>query len=455
MILGYGDQRHYRADSRALPSNRVGSISYNRGVPKKQPSELSVVEICAGAGGQSLGLHKAGFEHLLAVELDPTAATTLASNIPTDVRVGDVADRGVWSPASFKDVTMFAGGVPCPPFSVAGKQLGSSDERDLFAWAVEQVPVIRPRVLLLENVRGLSGPRFSAYRQRVLDRLDSWGYVGEWKLLFSSDFGVPQLRPRFVLIAMTPDDHRRFHWPEPTVTTPTTVGDALYDLMASRGWEHANEWRELAQDIGPTLVGGSKKHGGADLGPSRAKEAWKRLYVDGRGLANEAPSSDAPSAREVMPRITVEMASRIQGWSSEDNWRFAGGKTSQYRQVGNAFPPPVAEALGRSVAAALSGTAAERELPAIGTPGLHDPVYRALVSSDKPLSMADLVRAQNDGSMSLVERKLAAIRHDFAVDTIVGSDGVERYRLGEFKGFVGQDDHARQEYLTTYRNRVS
>ncbi|GLJ62682.1 hypothetical protein GCM10017576_28130 [Microbacterium barkeri] len=159
-------------------------------------ARYSVVEVCAGAGGQSLGLHKAGFDHAIAIEIDETAAETLRTNGGWRVEVGDVADPAVWRPEEFEGVSLFAGGVPCPPFSVAGKQLGSSDERDLFAWAIEQVAVLRPRAVMLENVRGLSGPRFSAYRQRVLDRLSDLGYVGGWRLLQASDFGVPQLRHR-------------------------------------------------------------------------------------------------------------------------------------------------------------------------------------------------------------------------------------------------------------------
>ena len=188
----------------------------------------TVVEVCAGAGGQSLGLHKAGFSHSLAVEIDATAADTLRSNLGAPVAVGDAASSDVWDPHDYRDVTLLAGGVPCPPFSIAGKQLGSSDERDLFAWAIEQVGVMRPRAVMLENVRGLSAPRFSAYRQRVVDRLDEYGYVGEWKLLHASDFGVPQLRPRFVLVAMRPEDHAYFHFPDTDTRETTTVGDALY-----------------------------------------------------------------------------------------------------------------------------------------------------------------------------------------------------------------------------------
>lgn len=415
--------------------------------------DLSVVEVCAGAGGQSLGLHKAGFEHALAVEIDETAAATLRNNLGVPVVVGDVADPNVWAPRDFSEVSLLAGGVPCPPFSAAGKQLGTSDERDLFAWAVEQVAVIRPRAVMLENVRGLSAPRFAAYRQRVLDRLDELGYVGEWKLLHAADFGVPQLRPRFVLVAMAAEDMRYFHWPEPTVVSRVTVGEALFDLMAARGWRYAEGWRDAANDIGPTLVGGSKKHGGADLGPTRAKAAWAVLCVDGRGIADSAPDRRSRSFRTMPPRLTIEMAARVQGWRVEDEYEFAGRKTSQYRQIGNAFPPPVAEAIGRSIRAALSHDGEPRsELP--GGIMLHDPVYRALSRTDRPLSLEELVAVYNEGSASAVQQRLAAIRRDFELVT-VESEGVERYALGDFKGFIGQADHWRHDIVTRHRNRVS
>ncbi|MCI1019656.1 DNA (cytosine-5-)-methyltransferase [Microbacterium sp. C5A9] len=414
---------------------------------------LSLVEACAGAGGQSLGLHKAGFSHSLAIEIDETAAETLRSNLHLQVAVGDVADSSVWNPRSYAGVDLFAGGVPCPPFSAAGKQLGTSDERDLFAWAIEQVAILQPRAVMLENVRGLAAPRFAAYRQRILDRLDELGYVGDWKLLHASDFGVPQLRPRFVLVAMPASEMRFFQWPELQVGARLTVGAALHDLMAADGWKYADAWREAAGDIGPTLVGGSKKHGGADLGPTRAKAAWAKLSVDGRGIANTAPDRRSPSFRTSPPRLTIEMAARIQGWTAKDGYEFAGRKTSQYRQIGNAFPPPVAEAIGRSIRAALNHEGPEA-LNNPGTVSLQDPVYRALARSDKPLSLEDLIGVFNEGSASAVQQRLAAIRHDFDLHTI-DVDGVERYLLGDFKGFTGQADHWRHEVVTRFRNRVS
>ena len=415
--------------------------------------EFSVVEVCAGAGGQSLGLHKAGFKHELAVEIDETAAQTLRTNLDVPVLVGDVADANLWKVQDYAGVDLFAGGVPCPPFSAAGKQLGTSDERDLFAWAIEQVAIMRPRAVMLENVRGLSAPRFSAYRQRVLDRLDEIGYVGEWKLLHASDFGVPQLRPRFVLVAMAVDDMRYFYWPEESAEPRTTVGAALHDLMAADGWRYADAWRDHAADIGPTLVGGSKKHGGADLGPTRAKAGWAKLAVDGKGIADTAPNRKSPSFRTSAPRLTIEMAARIQGWKAEDAYVFSGRKTSQYRQIGNAFPPPVARAIGLSISSALHHDGEIRSEP-VGAISLHDPVYRALARSHTPLSLAELVDANNAGSTAAVQQRLAAIGRDFEL-LRVDDNGVERYILGDFRGFTGQSDHWRHEVMARARNRIS
>ncbi len=414
--------------------------------------ELSVVEICAGAGGQALGLHRAGFTHALAVELDERAAETLRSNSDWAVAVGDVADPSVWDPADYEGVDLLAGGVPCPPFSIAGKQLGSSDERDLFAWAVEQVAIVRPRALLLENVRGLASTRFAAYRQRVLDRLAELGYVADWRLLYAADFGIAQLRPRFVLVALRPEDAQYFRWPEGE-TGPVSVGEALRDLMGANGWPHADSWAEMANGVGPTLVGGSKKHGGADLGPTRAKSAWANLAVDGKGIADAAPGPDWPHPSVRAPRLTIEMVARLQGWTPDAEWVFSGRKTAQYRQIGNAFPPPVAEAVGRSIRSALRHEGVPHEIPELSVT-VHDPIYRVLARSEEFVSVDELVAALSKHGREAVERRLSTLARDFELEHR-SVDGVLEYRLGQFKGFVGQDDHERHRYFEEHRNRVS
>lgn len=310
-------------------------------------TQLSVVEICAGAGGQSYGLEQAGYAHTLAVEIDADAASTLRANRPMwRVYEGDV--RNV-NGSDYTGIDLLAGGVPCPPFSVAGKQLGSEDERDLFPEALRLVREMRPQAVMLENVKGLASARFSTYRESILTELETLGYQVDWRLVLSSRLGVPQLRPRFVLIALRNRVHfARFEWPEPVVAHQS-VGETLYPLMAENGWRGARMWAHRATGIAPTIVGGSKKHGGADLGPTRARAAWAKLGVNGTSVANEAPSVEDPG--DMVPRLTNRMVARIQGF--DDAWVFVGKKTSVYRQIGNAFPPPVAAHVATSLARAL------------------------------------------------------------------------------------------------------
>ncbi len=406
-------------------------------------SRYRFVEICAGAGGQSLGLELAGFEHELSVELDQDACATLRYNRPHwKVAVGDVASPGVWNPAEYAGADLLAGGVPCPPFTVAGKQLGATDERDLFAWAVELCAVVRPRALLLENVRGLSLPRFAAYRQRVLDRLAELGYVADWRLLHAADFGVPQLRPRFVLVAMPPADFAYFTWPEPQAQ-PATVGETLRDLMAANGWRGAAAWAKKANDIAPTIVGGSKKHGGPDLGPTRAKRAWREMGVDALGIADAAPPADAPVS--LLPKLTCEMVARLQGWDdAEYLWTFTGRKTANYRQIGNAFPPPVARAIGERIRRALDHRGEPRQLVE-QTSVTHDPVYAVLRDDGGFLTMDQILRRlAAPMEIPAFERHLSHLKRDFHIEVEHRKAG-DAYKLGAFKAFVGQEDHLRHE----------
>ncbi|MFI2783080.1 DNA cytosine methyltransferase [Streptomyces sp. ALB3] len=396
---------------------------------------LTSIEICAGAGGQAIGLHEAGFKHLALVEIDPHAAETLRINIGSlkewswekeycDVISGDVnnfspipvdegrksdlqkVQRYLGKPLARGDLDLLAGGVPCPPFSHAGKQLGKDDERDLFPRILELTDELLPKAVMIENVRGIKDVKFEEYRTYIKARLeggwathpatgieqdfDGLGYeVCEWEVLEASDFGVPQLRPRAVLVAIREDvlGDIKFVWPTAT-GSPRSVFRALEQSMDLRfapylamsgdvarlAEKRLGRWKEQAQKaesrkdfgVAPTLVGGSKKHGGADLGPSRAKAAWALLGVSGVGVANshdesvKKASQDRDLFRESGPMLTVEQAAIIQGFP--DNWKFSGGKTAQYRQVGNAFPPPVAAAVGKAIADVLRA-ARERDRP--------------------------------------------------------------------------------------------
>ena len=290
----------------------------------------------------------AGFEHAAAVEYEAKFCATLVENRSewnvqhTDIRKFDGS--------KFRGVDLVTAGVPCPPFSVAGKQLGSDDERDMFPAALEIMASAKPRVIMFENVPGLAAAKFTEYRSSLFEKIRELGYEPEGRLIQAADYGVPQLRPRFIIIGMKIADWNRFSWPTPTLDAKT-VGETLVDLMGEDGWKGAVNWSKLANRIAPTLVGGSRLHGGPDLGPTRAKAQWRLLGVDGMGIANNPPPADAPL--DHVPKLTLKMAARIQ--SFPDSWKFAGGKTAAYRQIGNAFPPLVAKALGTSIRAMLNG----------------------------------------------------------------------------------------------------
>lgn len=307
---------------------------------------LEAVELCAGAGGQALGLEQAGFAHRGLFENDPHACATLRLNRPQwPVFEHDLFQDFDFNP--FFGVDLLAGGLPCPPFSVAGKQLGERDERNLFTRGVMIAGIIRPEAVMFENVRGMLDPSFAPYRDWIEQQLETIGYQVRWKLLHASDYGVPQLRPRVVMVALKRRYASHFQWPTP-VTERLSLGQAIGDLLAERGWTQIESWRERADRIAPTIVGGSKKHGGPDLGPTRARKAWAEFGIDGRSIAEEAPDANFTG----MPRLTVRMTARVQGFP--DSWAFSGKKTASYRQVGNAFPPPVACAVGKAIATALA-----------------------------------------------------------------------------------------------------
>jgi DNA (cytosine-5)-methyltransferase 1 len=213
--------------------------------------------------------------------------------------------------------------------------------------------------------------------------------------------------------------------------------------MAEDGWPGADAWVERANDIAPTIVGGSKKHGGADLGPTRAKRAWRALGVDALGVADLPPAASDPVT--LLPNLTTAMVARIQGWDDvEYRWTFIGREITTYRQIGNAFPPPVARALGDQVRRALDHEGTPRDLVEQSN-SVHDPVYAVLRDDGGFLAMDQIMRRlQGSMEVSAFERHLAHLRRDFQINVDPRKSG-DAYRLGEFKAFVGQDDHLRHD----------
>lgn len=306
---------------------------------------LASIEICAGGGGQALGLEQAGFSHSLLIDNDEHACKTLILNRPLwNVLHSSVAELNLVTYSG--SIDLFAGGVPCPPFSFAGQQLGHEDERDLFPHALRLIEECGPKAVMLENVRGLLSKKFDLYRAHLINELSNLGYIAEFKLIQCSDFSVPQLRPRTILVALRKEFWSSFVWPTPT-SEPALVSDAITDLLESGGWKLPSNDRKKLERVAPTIVGGSKKHGGPDLGPTRAKREWREMGIDPMGIANDVPTE----CFEGLPKLTCRMAARLQGFP--DSWQFSGRKTAQYRQIGNAFPPPAAQAVAIQISKAI------------------------------------------------------------------------------------------------------
>lgn len=291
---------------------------------------LTALELCAGGGGAALGLEQAGFSPAALVEIDRHACATLRHNRPNwNVVEADVQRL---SASCWRGIDLLSGGLPCPPFSIASKQLGAADERNLFPAMLRIVKEAQPRAVLIENVRGILTSRFDPFRATVDAALGRMGFDTYWTGFNAVDFGVPQTRFRAFLVALRRGETKPLEWPIAVKTRARTVGETLLDMMAERGWRGAEAWAKKAAAPAPTIVGGSHKHGGPDLGPTRARREWAELGVNGLSIAVEPPGRDFSG----MPRLTVPMVARLQ--SFPDDWQFVGTKTHAYRQVGNALP---------------------------------------------------------------------------------------------------------------------
>ncbi|AUG75746.1 Site-specific DNA-cytosine methylase [Kitasatospora sp. MMS16-BH015] len=309
------------------------------------------LEICAGAGAQALGLERAGFDPVMLIDRNPKACATIRLNRPGwDVRCLDIVDFDPLKHPGALHVDLLTGGLPRIKSAGAVRRTDDTEARQVLTAALRLVTLVRPKALLLENLADIVDVRdFATDRAWIESELARAGYRSHWAVLDAVDFGVPQNRRSGFLVALPGAYDLAFSWPQPTGDPAPTVGEVLRDSMAANGWDGAEAWSARADRPAPALVGGSENRGGADLGPTGSKRAWAALGVDGNSLADEPPSVGFPVAAH--PKLTVRQAATIQ--AIPDDWSLAGGKTSEYRQVGHALPPPLAEAVGRALAHAL------------------------------------------------------------------------------------------------------
>lgn len=320
------------------------------------------IELFAGAGGLALGLEQAGFDGLAYVEINGDACETLRRNRPEwNVIEGDVHE------IDFRQydgqVDLVSGGFPCQAFSMAGKRLGFGDIRGtLFAEIIRCANETHPKMLLMENVKGLlphdGGRTFETIRHEV----EEAGYSLQWKVLNASYHGVGQARERIVMIGIRNDlaDKISFEYPEPD-NRQMTLRDALDGVPDSPGASYSEKkakvlnlvppggcWVDLPQDIAREYMKSSYDSPGGKRGMAR-RLSWNRPCL----TLTTSPSqkqTERCHPDETRP-LTVREYARVQ--SFPDDWEFAGGIGSQYRQIGNAVPVEMARRIGVQIVKAL------------------------------------------------------------------------------------------------------
>lgn len=330
--------------------------------------DLTVVELCAGAGGMAVGLERAGYQPLALVEFDKNAAASLRQNRPlwpvieADIRTVDFKQY------RSRGVDLLVGGLPCPPYSIEGLGLGKDDPRDLLMEGARAVEEMRPAAFAFENVVGLLNARHADHLGNFLRKLRRPGYAVQIIRMEAEDYGVPQERSRILIVGVHKPAIGTFRAPPKFPQWRTNMGDALEDLMGENGWTGAAAWADAIRTqiverngvefrgaLASTVVG---RKGGA-----REKEMarWAKKGIDIRNVGDAAPTQEQAdkAGPDFLPSLTLRMRARLQAFP--DRWSFVGGKDSAARQIGNAVPPPVAMALGLAVRSALRGTVFDYE----------------------------------------------------------------------------------------------
>ncbi|WP_169078260.1 DNA (cytosine-5-)-methyltransferase [Bifidobacterium erythrocebi] len=339
-----------------------------------QPTNYVSLELFAGAGGTALGMHNAGFQHIMLNEFDKNACATLRLNMPSwNVVEGDVHE------VDFTEyegkVDLLQGGVPCQAFSYAGLSRGFEDTRGTlffeFARAAKQV---QPKVLMMENVRGLLTHDHGRTIMTMIHTLDDIGYKVAIKVLHAQFLDVAQKRERLVLIGVRKDLDMPILYPKET-SDILTLWDAIGDCPKSEGMEYSpakkkvlslvppgGYWKDLPPDIQKSYLKGSYNLPGGKTGMAR-RLAWNEPSLT-LTCAPAQKQTERCHPSETRP-LTVREYARIQ--SFPDTWKFAGSIASQYKQIGNAVPCNLSFHVGRAIIAMLSGNdrGSFREVPPI------------------------------------------------------------------------------------------
>lgn len=382
---------------------------------KRYSSNRDVISLFSGAMGLDIGLQQAGLNVVIGQDFDEACVETMKAN-GHNVLQGDIRDIQAQQLLDLAELHkgepfLICGGPPCQPFSTAGKRLGINDPRgSLFMDFIRMIDYIRPRFFVMENVKGIisaplkhvpiekrdkSDPEqdLGTVLDVILSEFNKLGYRTVYGLLDAVNYGVPQFRERFVLIGSR--DNEDIFLPMPTHfqmhQNPEcrwkTVGEVIKDLENEEGEcavlskerkrflcmiPEGGNWKDLPEDIKPLAMGGAYTSGGGKVG------FYRRLAYN-----QPAPTVvTSPIQKATMmchPKkdrpLSVKEYARIQQFP--DNWIFRGTISEKYRQIGNAVPIGLGQAIGKAIIATADKTSTIQTKRFRGT-GVHNKIRSAL-----------------------------------------------------------------------------
>jgi DNA (cytosine-5)-methyltransferase 1 len=306
--------------------------------PRVDDSSPLVLDLFAGCGGLALGFEAAGFA-TVGYEMAAQASSTYRSNLSGDCHTVRL-DVG----QTFPRADIIIGGPPCQPFSVNGDQNGNKDSRDGFPIFLDAVEQLKPKLAIIENVKGMLF-RNKLYLHSVVKRLEGMGYNVEARLLNAKDYGVPQNRERLFIVA----SQGRWAWPAVQQTLPTTVGEALGSLLTDIPAKA--KWLNEKHDKYIAVYEKKSQCRPRDLDPNRPSRTvtCRNLYA----MTGDMLRIKLGDGRRRM--LSVREAARLQ--SFPDWFEFEGAETRQLEMIGNAVPPLLGLAVARQAKSFLQGSA--------------------------------------------------------------------------------------------------
>ena len=322
---------------------------------KDTENVFNFIEVCSGGGGLSCGLEKSGLKPILLNDIDKNSCNTLRLNHP-DVEIFEGSFTGIDYSKYINKCDVLCGGVPCQSFSYAGKQKGLDDKRgDLIIKFSEMINIIKPKIFMIENVKGLlthnKGETIKYVINECLNKNDL--YYIQYKLIKCVNYGVPQKRERVIIIGIKKEYNFNFNFPTETKNI-VTIKEALKDVPISPGSTYPENkikyfkkippggcWINLDVEEQKEYLGKGFYSGGGKRGLLR-KLKWDEPCLT--ILCSPAQKNTERCHPDVNRPLTIRESARIQTF--DDSYNFSGSVSSQYSQIGNAVPVLIGKLLG-------------------------------------------------------------------------------------------------------------